>query len=289
VRHSSIIHEQGMSNAGADHHTLPGHSGSTAGIICVQSLCAVVLYYPLSSSFTLSLYHILKCLPLLLQPATSSGQQQQQTSSSSTCSSSSSTQPYEQAALQCQCGVETAGERIYMFMVPLAFSLTAAAPYPAFGGKGVALSCRVLSGVHQVRRIHDCAESAGVDLQPGLARIIGLTFFASLFCLTFFALPTIHTACIRHMSLANNFVFGICLLSQEGTKAWVAHPRAARVNGVIHFLGGAFAGAAPQLLYNGFIELLADAGYTTIATPYAGELANPVNILLLLLFLMLCG
>lgn len=58
--------------------------------------------------------------------------------------------------------------------------------------------------------------------------------------------------------------------TQEGTKAWVAHPRAARVSGVIHFLGGAFAGAAPQLLYNGFIEQLADAGYTTIATPYAG-------------------
>jgi hypothetical protein len=63
-----------------------------------------------------------------------------------------------------------------------------------------------------------------------------------------------------------------CLPQQEGTKAWVAHPRAARVNGIIHFLGGAFAGAAPQLLYNGFIELLADAGYTTIATPYAGEI-----------------
>jgi hypothetical protein len=29
----------------------------------------------------------------------------------------------------------------------------------------------------------------------------------------------------------------------------------------------------PQLLYSGFIELLADAGYTTIATPYAGELS----------------
>jgi len=56
---------------------------------------------------------------------------------------------------------------------------------------------------------------------------------------------------------------------QDGTKAWVAHPRAAQVKGVIHFLGGAFAGAAPQLLYNSFVELLADAGYTTIATPYA--------------------
>jgi hypothetical protein len=64
---------------------------------------------------------------------------------------------------------------------------------------------------------------------------------------------------------------------QEGSKAWVAHPRAARVNGVIHFLGGAFAGAAPQLLYNDFIELLADAGYTTIATPYAGELHHQTS------------
>lgn len=36
----------------------------------------------------------------------------------------------------------------------------------------------------------------------------------------------------------------------------------------MHFLGGAFAGAAPQLLYNTFVELLADAGYTVISTPY---------------------
>lgn len=37
---------------------------------------------------------------------------------------------------------------------------------------------------------------------------------------------------------------------------------------MVHFLGGAFAGAAPQLFYNSFIELLADSGYTVIATPY---------------------
>ena len=37
---------------------------------------------------------------------------------------------------------------------------------------------------------------------------------------------------------------------------------------MIHFLGGAFAGAAPQLLYNSFVELLADEGYTVISTPY---------------------
>jgi hypothetical protein len=80
------------------------------------------------------------------------------------------------------------------------------------------------------------------------------------------------SSCKAHVAL-NTYCHLLwpCLLLQEGTKAWVAHPRAARVSGVIHFLGGAFAGAAPQLLYNGFIELLADAGYTTIATPYAGE------------------
>jgi hypothetical protein len=55
---------------------------------------------------------------------------------------------------------------------------------------------------------------------------------------------------------------------QERSKTWLAHPRSARTNGVVHFLGGAFAGAAPQLFYNSFIELLADSGYTVIATPY---------------------
>jgi hypothetical protein len=57
-------------------------------------------------------------------------------------------------------------------------------------------------------------------------------------------------------------------VTQERSKTWLAHPRSARTKGVVHFLGGAFAGAAPQLLYNSFVELLADSGYTVIATPY---------------------
>jgi hypothetical protein len=57
-------------------------------------------------------------------------------------------------------------------------------------------------------------------------------------------------------------------LLQDRSKTWLAHPRSARTKGVVHFLGGAFAGAAPQLLYNSFVELLADAGYTVISTPY---------------------
>ena len=39
--------------------------------------------------------------------------------------------------------------------------------------------------------------------------------------------------------------------------------------GLVHFLGGAFAGAAPQLAYQYLIKWIADAGYTVVATPYA--------------------
>ena len=42
-----------------------------------------------------------------------------------------------------------------------------------------------------------------------------------------------------------------------------------RPRGIVHFIGGAFAGAAPQLLYPLLIELLTEAGYTVISTPFA--------------------
>lgn len=38
--------------------------------------------------------------------------------------------------------------------------------------------------------------------------------------------------------------------------------------GVIHFLGGAFVGAAPHLTYRYLLESLSDAGYVVVATPY---------------------
>jgi hypothetical protein len=37
----------------------------------------------------------------------------------------------------------------------------------------------------------------------------------------------------------------------------------------VHFLGGAFAGASPQLIYPLLLQMLAKAGYTVISTPYA--------------------
>jgi hypothetical protein len=51
--------------------------------------------------------------------------------------------------------------------------------------------------------------------------------------------------------------------------AWVLIP--ANPLGLIHFLGGAFVGAAPQLTYRWLLERLADRGYGTIATPFVNS------------------
>lgn len=42
--------------------------------------------------------------------------------------------------------------------------------------------------------------------------------------------------------------------------------------GVIHFVGGAFVGAAPHLVYNSFLEMLSEQGYYIVATPYRLEM-----------------
>ncbi|KAI4368555.1 hypothetical protein MLD38_017101 [Melastoma candidum] len=51
--------------------------------------------------------------------------------------------------------------------------------------------------------------------------------------------------------------------------AWVLRPRDSPPKSVIHFVGGIFVGAAPQLTYRMFLERLADKGVLVIATPYA--------------------
>jgi hypothetical protein len=52
---------------------------------------------------------------------------------------------------------------------------------------------------------------------------------------------------------------------------WVLLPRH-RVTAVIHFIGGAFVGAAPQLSYSKLLESIADRGYAIIATPFINTL-----------------
>ncbi|XP_042057837.1 uncharacterized protein LOC121802276 isoform X1 [Salvia splendens] len=51
--------------------------------------------------------------------------------------------------------------------------------------------------------------------------------------------------------------------------AWVLRPRNTKITSIVHFIGGIFVGAAPQLTYRLFLERLADKGTLVIATPYA--------------------
>ncbi|XP_075483894.1 uncharacterized protein LOC142524050 isoform X2 [Primulina tabacum] len=51
--------------------------------------------------------------------------------------------------------------------------------------------------------------------------------------------------------------------------AWVLRPKTSKVTSIVHFVGGIFVGAAPQLTYRLFLKRLADRGILFIATPFA--------------------
>ncbi|CAN6275576.1 unnamed protein product [Urochloa humidicola] len=51
--------------------------------------------------------------------------------------------------------------------------------------------------------------------------------------------------------------------------AWVLRPKSSDPSFIVHFVGGIFVGAAPQITYRFFLERLADRGALVIATPYA--------------------
>ncbi|KHG13493.1 Gut esterase 1 [Gossypium arboreum] len=51
--------------------------------------------------------------------------------------------------------------------------------------------------------------------------------------------------------------------------AWVLKPKDLKPKSVVHFVGGIFVGAAPQLTYRLFLERLSEKGVLVIATPYA--------------------
>lgn len=51
--------------------------------------------------------------------------------------------------------------------------------------------------------------------------------------------------------------------------AWVLKPQNIKPTSVIHFIGGAFVGAAPQLTYRFFLEKLSEKGVIVVATPFA--------------------
>lgn len=53
---------------------------------------------------------------------------------------------------------------------------------------------------------------------------------------------------------------------QEVAGNWVLIPP--RPTGIVHFLGGAFVAAAPQITYRWLLEQLGDEGYGVVATPF---------------------
>ncbi|KAI7724604.1 hypothetical protein M8C21_015465 [Ambrosia artemisiifolia] len=56
---------------------------------------------------------------------------------------------------------------------------------------------------------------------------------------------------------------------QEVDGAWVLRPKNSKPMAVVHFVGGIFVGAAPQLTYRLFLERLSEKGVLVVATPYA--------------------
>lgn len=56
---------------------------------------------------------------------------------------------------------------------------------------------------------------------------------------------------------------------EEIGESWVLRPRASAPEAIVHFLGGAFIGVAPQLAYRQFLEAIADRNILVIATPFS--------------------
>lgn len=68
-----------------------------------------------------------------------------------------------------------------------------------------------------------------------------------------------HITTAHHRRLQNlSFVF-LCVVYAAGVTS----------EAVVHFLGGAFVGAAPQLSYRSLLEALSSRGVTIITTPFA--------------------
>ncbi|XP_078432513.1 gut esterase (DUF1350) [Wolffia australiana] len=56
---------------------------------------------------------------------------------------------------------------------------------------------------------------------------------------------------------------------EEIEGSWVLRPKDRAPLAVVHFIGGIFVGAAPQITYRLFLKLLAEKGLLVIATPFA--------------------
>ena len=55
----------------------------------------------------------------------------------------------------------------------------------------------------------------------------------------------------------------------EISGAWVLFPKTGSPEAIVHFMGGAFIGVAPQLGYRQFLEALAERQILVVATPFS--------------------
>lgn len=58
---------------------------------------------------------------------------------------------------------------------------------------------------------------------------------------------------------------------QEISGGWVYLP-SQEINGIVHFLGGAFVATAPQVTYRSLLEQVGSKGYVIVATPFLNTL-----------------
>eukprot|EP00959_Pyramimonas_sp_CCMP1952_P241790 5053491-Pyramimonas_sp.AAC.1 len=57
----------------------------------------------------------------------------------------------------------------------------------------------------------------------------------------------------------------------ESEGAYILRPPSGRPKAVVHFIGGAFVGAAPQITYRAFLKELSRSGLLIIVTPYVSR------------------
>jgi acetyl esterase/lipase len=71
---------------------------------------------------------------------------------------------------------------------------------------------------------------------------------------------------LEHLSSKTCVSRVACHLQVDG--CWVTSPARGAPKGIVHFLGGAFAGASPELVYPLLLQIVSEAGYTVVSTPY---------------------
>lgn len=96
-----------------------------------------------------------------------------------------------------------------------------------------------------------------------------LLFFAAAVCQGFAPQQQSSSArrCVKQASTASSLLYGD-LEAVEGGSYVIEPPPSTTPPKIVHFIGGAFVGAASQLTYRYLLERIAKSGFLVVATPY---------------------